>query len=123
MQQGFVKGGRWKKLKIAFRLYNEGIWKAEYKGERGNVLYDTKLKNEDGSSLFILRKDFAQYMNEYFWSALEIYILSENLQCFPFAGGWAEQPAEITAILNLFRVEKSLWDKEQRDKEDQIKNH
>ena len=56
-------------------------------------------------------------MSEYFWSALEIYILTENLECLPFAGGWAEQPAEIVSILNLFRVEKSLWDKEQFDKE------
>ena len=81
------------------------------------MLYDTRLKNEDGSSLFIKRKDFRTYMSEYFWSALEVYILSENLDCLPFAGGWAEQPAEITTILNLFRVEKSLWDKEQFDKE------
>ena len=117
MQQDFDKGGGRKKLRIAFRLYNEGIWKAEYKGERGDVLYDTRLKNEDGSSLFIKRKDFKTYMSEYFWSALEVYILCENLDCLPFAGGWAEQPAEITTILNLFRVEKSLWDKEQFDKE------
>lgn len=117
MQPNLDKGGGRKKLRIAFRLYNEGIWKAEYRGERGDVLYDTRLKNEDGSSLFIKRKDFKTYMSEYFWSALEVYILCENLECLPFAGGWAEQPAEITTILNLFRVEKSAWDKEQWDKE------
>ncbi|MGP1587268.1 MAG: hypothetical protein ACTTHG_02875 [Treponemataceae bacterium] len=98
-------------------MYNEGHWKHDYKEGRGDVLFDTKIKDETGNSIFIKRKSFKDYLNEYFFSCLEVFYLTENMGCLPFAGGWAEQPAEITAVINLFRIERSIWDKEQMEKE------
>lgn len=42
--------------------------------------------------------------------------MTENMQCLPFAGGWAEQPYEIVTVISLLRVEQSKWDKEELDK-------
>jgi hypothetical protein len=39
------------------------------------------------------------------------------MQCLPFSGGWAEQPECITMAINLFRVEQSRWEQEEREKE------
>ena len=42
--------------------------------------------------------------------------MTENMSCLPFAGGWAEQPDEITTVIALFRVEQSKWEAEEREK-------
>jgi hypothetical protein len=53
--------------------------------------------------------------------ALYIWNRTENLECLPFAGGWAEQPGFIPEIINLFRCEKAEWDRIQWEKEKQQK--
>ena len=83
-----------KKLAIAFRAYKEGIYKHEYKGRRANVLWNTRVKDSAEKEIFIKRKDINSYLDEYFWSALNVYFMTENMQCLPFAGGWAEQPRD-----------------------------
>ena len=105
-----------KKLAIAFRAYKEGIYKHEYKGRRANVLWNTRVKDSDEKEIFIKRKEIKTYLDEYFWSALNIYYITENMQTLPFSGGWAEQPYEIVTVISLLRVEQSKWDKEELDK-------
>ena len=56
-------------------------------------------------------------MTDDFWTALYIWNRTENLECLPFSGGWAEQPGFISDILNLFRCEKAEWDRIQWEKE------
>lgn len=48
---------------------------------------------------------------------MELYYLTETMKCLPFSGGWAEQPAEITTILSLFKNEQTVWDNEQLEKQ------
>lgn len=55
-------------------------------------------------------------MDEYFYSAYNVYVMTENMQALPFSGGWAEQPYEIVSAISLFRVEQSKWEKEEFDK-------
>lgn len=43
--------------------------------------------------------------------------MTENMQCLPFAGGWAEQPDYLAQIINLFRVEQDRWEQEQLEEE------
>ena len=123
MSKRVAKNCARKKLAIAFRAYKEGVYKHEYAKRRGEVLWNTHLKeNKDGKEvdIFIKRKDIKTYLDEYFWSALHVYFRTENMQCLPFFGGWAEQPAEIVSVIALFRVEQSKWEKEEFDKK--IKN-
>ncbi len=91
--------------------------KHEYKGKRGDVLYDTKVQDEAGSNILIPRKTFREYLTPYFWSALDMFYLTENMKCLPFGGGWAEQPEEITVIINLFRIEQSKIEEEKWKKD------
>lgn len=117
MQQSTQRiGNQRKKLRIAFRIFKEGIYRHEYKGSRGNVLWDTGVEDDEGKTIFIQRKDINSYLDETFWSAYIIWCRTENLGCLPFSGGWAEQPAAITEVINLFKVEQSKWEAEQMEK-------
>ena len=98
---------------IAFRIYKEGIYNHEYKGRRGEVLWDTRILDQNGKNIFIKRKELASYLDEYFWSAMELYCMTETLKSLPFAGGWAEQPAEIITVLALLKTENAKWEEEQ----------
>jgi hypothetical protein len=57
----------------------------------------------------------AAYITEEFYSALEVFCMTENLGCLPFAGGWAEQPAWITQALSVLKIEKWRADEEERE--------
>ncbi len=46
---------------------------------------------------------------------MEVFALTENLGCLPFAGGWAEQPAWITHALAVLKVEQYKIDNEERE--------
>ena len=95
----------------------EGVYKHNYKGKRGDILYNTKVKDNKGYDIFIKRKEFPDYLTEYFYRAYRIYALTENFGTLPLSGGWAEQPSDIAEIINLFKLEEESWQKEQRDKE------
>jgi hypothetical protein len=46
---------------------------------------------------------------------LGVFHTTLNLECLPFGGGWAEQPAWITAALEILKVEKWRADEEERE--------
>ena len=120
MPERTSKNSARKKLAIAFRAFKEGIYKVDYKQRRGEVLWNSRVKeiNDEGKEveIFIKRKDIKNYMDEYFYSAYNVYVMTENMQSLPFSGGWAEQPYEIVTAISLFRVEQSKWEKEEVDK-------
>lgn len=119
MPEGAAEERARKKLAVAFRAYKEGIHKHEYEGRRGEVLWNSHVKeNRDGRELeiFVKRKELKGYLDEYFWSCLNVFFMTENMRCLPFSGGWAEQPAEITSVISLFRLEQSKWEKEEFEK-------
>lgn len=109
------RGGR-KKLLIAFRAYKEGIWNAQYAAGRGDVLWNTRVKDDQGHDVFIRRGDVPRYMTDYFWSCLHLWVLTENLGTLPFGGGWADNPHEIVQVVNALRVASSQYDEEQRER-------
>jgi hypothetical protein len=71
--------------------------------------------------VFIPVKDAAAFLTEEFFTALEVYCISENIGCLPFAGGWAEQPEWITLAISTLKVERFNVDKEEGEKERQEK--
>lgn len=85
------------------------------------MLWDSGVKDAEGENIFIPRYRLEDYLTDDFWTALYIWNRTENLECLPFSGGWAEQPGFIADILNLFRCEKAEWDRIQWEKEKQQK--
>lgn len=44
-----------------------------------------------------------------------VFCTTQNLECLPFAGGWAEQPLWIAQALEILKVEKYKADEEDRE--------
>lgn len=109
-------GGEPKKLLIAFRAYKEGIWEAKFAPGRGAVLWNTHVKDDAGHDIFIRRDQIPSYMTDWFWSAVRVWIYSDNLQSLPFGGGWAENPDEIVQVVNLLRVANAQYEDEMAEK-------
>ena len=84
-----------------------------------NPLWNTRVKDELGKDVFIPVKDAAAFLTEEFFTALEVYCVSENMGCLPFAGGWAEQPEWITLAISTLKAERFNVDKEESEKERQ----
>ena len=49
-----------------------------------------------------------------------VFCTTQNLECLPFGGGWAEQPYWITQALETLKVEKWQVDEEEREQRKQI---
>jgi hypothetical protein len=47
---------------------------------------------------------------------LQVFCVTQNLECLPFAGGWAEQPFWITQALEILKLEKWKADEEERER-------
>jgi hypothetical protein len=80
-----------------------------------NPLWNTRVKDERGQEVFIPTLDAASYLNEEFYAAFEVFCVSENLGCLPFAGGWAEQPEWITNAISILKIEQWKIDEEERE--------
>jgi hypothetical protein len=80
-----------------------------------NLLWNTRVKDERGRDVFIPVKDAAAYITEEFYAALDVFCISENLGCLPFAGGWAEQPEWIVHVISVLKVERWKVDEEDRE--------
>lgn len=65
----------------------------------------------------IPREEVDSFIDENFFTALEVYCLTENLGCFPFSGGWAEQPADIITAINCLKIEQSRIEREEWEAE------
>jgi len=80
-----------------------------------NPLWNTRVKDESGQEIFIPSRDAAGYITEDFFTMFAVFCTTQNLECLPFAGGWAEQPAWITTALEILKVEKCIADEEDRE--------
>jgi len=80
-----------------------------------NPLWNTRVKDGRGQEIFIPVLDAARYVTEEFYAAWEVFCLSENMGCLPFAGGWAEQPEWITHAISTLKVERFNADEEERE--------
>jgi hypothetical protein len=59
--------------------------------------------------------DAPSYITDEFCRALEVFCVTENLGCLPFAGGWAEQPAWAVQALLVLKAERQAADEEERE--------
>jgi hypothetical protein len=50
---------------------------------------------------------------------LQAFCTTQNLECLPFSGGWAEQPLWITRSLEILKLEKWKADEEDREQKRQ----
>ncbi len=95
-------------------MYRAGKHHAQTSKGR-NPLWDTRVQDEKGDTIFIPVLDSAKYITEEFYLAMEVFATSENMGCLPFAGGWAEQPAWITNAIAVLKVERYNIDNEERE--------
>ena len=75
------------------------------------------MPGEDGDIIAIPLCEAKEYVNEDFWQAYRVYLLTESLGCLPFGGGWAEQPEWVVTALSIFKSETAIWRQEQKAKE------
>lgn len=109
--------GQRKKLRIAYRIWKSGIYKTKIRSGRGKLLWNTKVEDEAGNLIMIPREEVDSFIDENFFTALQIYCLTENLGSLPFAGGWAEQPADIITVINSLKLEQSRIEREEWESE------
>lgn len=76
------------------------------------------MKDDEGKPIFVEASQVAQYMDETFWEALNIYAATELLGTLPFSGGWAEQPALVVQAIMALKVEQRLIESEKRNSDD-----
>lgn len=88
---------------------------------RENLPWPTGVKDEDGKIIVIPTSAAKDYVNERFWQAYRVYLVTETLGCLPFGGGWAEQPEWIVTALTAFKSEMALWRQEQNIKEEKMR--
>jgi hypothetical protein len=103
-------------------VYRAGKHKAHVPVGR-NPLWNTRVKDECGQEVFISSLDAAGYINEEFCAAFEVFCISENLECLPFNGGWAEQPEWITQAISVLKIERWKIDEEEREVKRQEKEN
>jgi hypothetical protein len=84
-----------------------------------NLLWNTRVKDGNGFDVFIASKDAASYIDEDFAAMLSVFYTTQNLECLPFSGGWAEQPLWIAQALEILKTEKWKADVEEREQERQ----
>ena len=110
--------GKRKKLRIAYRIWKTGIYKTKIRSGRGKLLWNTRVEDEAGSLIMIPREEVDSFIDENFFTALQVYCLTENLGCLPFGGGWAEQPATVINSLKLeqSRIEREEWEAKKKKK-------
>jgi len=82
-------------------------------------LWNSRVKDEQGRDIFIAVSDASAYLTEDFYTMLAVFYTTQNMECLPFAGGWAEQPLWITTALEILKVEKWIADEEDREQKRQ----
>ena len=97
-------------------MFKHGKQNARVRSGRENSLkWNTGVKDDNGKDIWIRVVDAKDYMTEEFNICMYVYSMTENLECLPFAGGWAEQPEWIAHAVTVLKVEQSLYEQEQRE--------
>lgn len=74
----------------------------------------TGVKDEKGHDIIILLKDAGSFLDDDFAMCWYVYCMCESTGCFPFAGGWAEQPEWIADAVRVLKAECARCDEEDR---------
>ena len=80
-----------------------------------NPFWNSRVQDENGKEIFIAVNDAASYITEDFYTMLNVFYTTQNLEVLPFAGGWAEQPLWITQALEILKTEKWKIEEEERE--------
>jgi hypothetical protein len=54
-----------------------------------------------GEDVFLRRSEVGQWCDEWFWSAFDVWWRWKIHGTYPFGGGWAEIPAQITEVIDV----------------------
>ncbi|MBQ0167224.1 MAG: hypothetical protein KBT02_08975 [Treponema sp.] len=84
-------------------------------------MWDTGVKDENGKNIAILLVTAPDYLTPEFYDCLNVFYMTENIGCLPFAGGWADQPYWIAQALSVLKVEQNLWDRREIDEKTKAK--
>ena len=55
----------------------------------------------DGRLTTIKRSEVNEYLDDWFWSALDVWYRWRTFGGLPFSGGWAEQPAHLVYVIEI----------------------
>jgi hypothetical protein len=75
----------------------------------------TGVTGEQGRELSVTLGTVKNYVNDFFWEAMELYETTELLGP-PFAEGWTEWPWEIVVILQTLKAETRRWEYQEYQK-------
>jgi len=53
----------------------------------------------DGKLEPVWKSQVGEYVDEHFWSVLDVWRRWKTLGMMPFSGGWAEQPAHLVEAI------------------------
>lgn len=53
----------------------------------------------DGKLITVWRSELGEWLDDWFWSCLDLWWRWKTLGSLPFSGGWAEQPGHLTEII------------------------
>lgn len=91
--------------------------------KRDTQLWMTGVRDEEGKDIAILTKNAGEYLTEEFFTCYYVWVQSENLECLPFLGGWAEQPEWIVDAIRILKGERATVDAQEKDRDKQVKSH
>jgi len=78
-------------------------------------LWNSGVDDDNGGKIFVSYGDMESYLTDEFFQCWEVYLLSEDIGCLPFTGGWAEQPEWIVRAIMLFKRETALWEQKEHE--------
>lgn len=55
----------------------------------------------NGKLVTIMRSEVNAYLDDWFWSAFDVWYRWKMFGCLPFSGGWAEQPAHLITVIEV----------------------
>ena len=79
-------------------MWAKGLASVGVRREIGDGLVGVEV---DGRLVTMWRSEVREYLDEQFWSVLDLWWRWKVLGGFPFTGGWAEQPAHLMEAIEL----------------------
>ncbi len=102
---------------IAYRLLRAGKHEARVRKGREWLPIETGVVGDDGKEIIIKSGEIWSYMDEYFYTALDLYNNTELFGSLPFSGGWAEQPYPVYRVLQILKSESNRWESMEIEKQ------
>jgi len=68
----------------------------------------------DGKLEPVWKSQVAEYVDEHFWSVVDVWNRWKTLGMMPFSGGWAEQPAHLVEAIETAEAAYVEAERQQR---------